>query len=208
MRGPAVRGAEKGDIPHLATTLALAFDNDPAMRWATREDEHRLPALVDLFTYSLESDLRHGWITTTEDLNACAIWVPPQAMTEKPPPLYTLRMLPRYINWCGASKLRRWLKFAELCDEKRPKTPHHYLDFIGVHPDKQGQGYASTLLRHTLTRLDTLNAPAYLESSNPRNNPLYQRHDFTITDEINLPNGPKLWCMHRKPAKNTTYNTH
>ncbi len=113
-------------------------------------------------------------------------------------------MLPRYLDWCGAAKLGRWLKFGELCEAKRPKTPHHYLDFIGVHPSKQGQGYASALLRHTLTRLDAEGAPAYLESSNPKNNPLYQRNGFQITDEIHLPNGPTLWCMWRKPANNAT----
>jgi ribosomal protein S18 acetylase RimI-like enzyme len=84
---------------------------------------------------------------------------------------------------------------------------HHYLDFIGVHPDKQGQGYASSLLCHTLMALDTLGEPAYLESSNPRNNPLYHRHGFQIIDEIHLPNGPILWCMWRKPQNNATCNT-
>ena len=123
-------------------------------------------------------------------------------MDEPNSPLYTLRMLPHYIRWCGLNKLSRWLIFGELCQSKRPKKPHYYLDFIGVHPDKQGQGYASALLRHTLTRLDAEKQPAYLESSNPRNNPLYQRHGFQITDEIQLPNGPILWCMWRNPAKN------
>jgi ribosomal protein S18 acetylase RimI-like enzyme len=208
MSGIGIRGVEHRDIPRLADVLAQAFYDDPVMRWATREDEKRLPALTDLYAQSLEHDIRYGWVTTTDDLNACAVWLPPEAAKEPTPLLYTLRMLPNYIRWCSARKIGKWLNFIALCEEKRPKTPHYYLDFIGVHPDRQGQGYASALLRYTLTKLDTLQAPAYLESSNPRNNPLYQRKDFITTDEIHLPNGPTLWCMHRKPAKNTTYNVY
>jgi ribosomal protein S18 acetylase RimI-like enzyme len=201
MQGITIRGVEKYDIPRLAEILALAFNDDPVMRWATREDAKRLPALIDLYTYSIEGDLKYGEETTTEDLNACAIWLPPKAMDEKNTPLYTLSMLPHYIRWCGLNKPLSWLQFGELCQTKRPKIPHYYLDFIGVHPDKQGQGYASALLRHTLTRIDQEAQPAYLESSNPRNNPLYQRHGFQLTDEIQLPNGPKFWCMWRNPVK-------
>ena len=207
MSGTNVRGAEKQDIPRLAEVLSLAFYDDPTMRWATREDERRLPALIDLYTYCLESDLKWGGVTTTEDLQACAVWLPPESMLKNSPPLYTLRMITRYMNWCGVAKLRRWLKFGELCEAKRPKTRHHYLDFIGVHPDKQGQGYASALLHHTLKTLDSRGEPAYLESSNPRNNPLYHRHGFQTTDEIHLPDGPTLWCMWRKPQNNATCNT-
>lgn len=206
MSGITVRGVRPDDVPRLAEVLALAFYDDPAMRWATREDKERLPALIDLYKYCLASDLKWGWETTTSDLQACAVWVPPESRLQRPSSLYTLRMLPRYIRWCGLDRLGRWLKFGELCEEKRPMTPHHYLDFIGVHPDKQGQGYASALLRHTLALIDARGEPAYLESSNPRNNPLYQRHGFQITEEIHLPDGPTLWCMWRKPQNNATCN--
>jgi ribosomal protein S18 acetylase RimI-like enzyme len=204
MPGIPIRKVERRDIPQLSEVLALAFDNDPAMRWATRENAKRLDALRDLYSYCIEDDLRYGEETTTDDLKACAVWVPPEAMEKKPTPLYFLRMLPHYIRWTGISKLSRWLKFYELCEEKRPKQPHFYLDFIGVHPEKQGRGYASALLRHTLTCLDADGTPAYLESSNLRNNPLYQRNGFKIMDEIHLPDGPTLWCMWRDPAPHTT----
>jgi len=199
MPGIPVRKVERRDIPQLAEVLAQAFDTDPAMKWATREDKNRLPALKDLYTYCIEDALKYGEETTTEDLRACAVWTPPEAMEENPTPLHIIRMLPRYIRWTSIGKLGRLLKFYELCEEKRPKTPHFYLDFIGVHPNQQGQGYASALLRHTLTRLDAQDTPAYLESSNPQNNPLYQRNGFNITDEIHLPDGPTLWCMWRTP---------
>ncbi len=206
MVGVEVRSVNNEDTPQLTDVLARAFYNDPVMRWVTREDSKRLGALHDLYEFCIESDLKWGWETTTIDLNACAIWTPPESMHEREPPLWLLNMLPRYIRWCGFNKLRRWFRFLELCEDKRPKTPHYYLDFIGVHPDKQGQGYASALLRHTLAKIDEFGGVAYLESSNPRNNPLYQRNGFEVTDEVQLLNGPKMWCMLRKPQNNATCN--
>jgi ribosomal protein S18 acetylase RimI-like enzyme len=199
MFGIPIRKIERRDIPQLANVLTEAFDEDPAMRWAMREDAKRLPSLRDFFTYSIEDTLRYSEGTTTEDLRACALWIPPQAQQEKSPPLFNLWMLPRYLNWSSFHKLSRWFKFLKLFEEKRPKIPHFYLDFLGVHPDQQGQGYATALLRHKLIQLDEQMIPAYLESTNPRNNRLYQRNGFEIIDEIHLPNGPLIWCMWRNP---------
>jgi ribosomal protein S18 acetylase RimI-like enzyme len=200
MPGPAVRPVERRDIPQLSDTLARAFYTDPVLDWAMRTDAGRMGALREMFRHALESDLKYGEITTTEDLMACALWVPPEAMKAPHGPLEDLLMLPRLIGYSGLRRLPRIISFFKACEEKRPKTPHFYLDIIGVHPDRQGQGYASALLRHTLTRLDAQRQPAYLESSNPRNNPLYRRNGFEITDEIHLPDGPTLWCMWRDPA--------
>ncbi len=45
---------------------------------------------------------------------------------------------------------------------------------------------------------DQQRAPAYVESSNERNNPLYQRHGFEVISEATLPDGgPKIWFMQR-----------
>jgi ribosomal protein S18 acetylase RimI-like enzyme len=199
MSGIPVRKVEKRDIPQLSEVLALSFEKDPVMSWVMRTDNKRLDALRDLYTYSIEESLRYGEETTTEDLRACAVWLPPEAMKEKLPPLYILRMLPHYIHWAGIGILGRLLKLFELFEKKRPEKPHFYLDFIGVKPEAQGSGYASTLLEYTLNRLDTEGISAYLESSNIRNNLLYQRNGFRITEEIHLPEGPTLWCMWRNP---------
>jgi ribosomal protein S18 acetylase RimI-like enzyme len=62
-----------------------------------------------------------------------------------------------------------------------------------------GQGCGSALLRHALTRCDRDGVPAYLESSNPRNVPLYQRHGFEIIGSIQAGRSPTLVPMLRRP---------
>ena len=195
----SVRKINREDIPELSKVLALAFDSDPVLSWVVRQDQKRMDALRDFFMFNMEDSLRYGEERTTSDLKGCAIWLPPEEAFEPKPPLSTLRMLPRLIHYSGLGRIRRVMTFIDACDAKRPVTPHFYLDFIGVHPEKQGQGYASALLGNTLSRLDAMCTPAYLESSNPCNNPLYQRHGFKVTDEIHLPGGPTLWCMLREP---------
>jgi ribosomal protein S18 acetylase RimI-like enzyme len=199
MEGIPVRTVETRDIPQLSITLARAFFTDPVLDWAMRDDEGRMGALISMFRHGLETDLKYGEATTTADLRACAIWVPPEARDEPHSLLDDLLMIRRFIGFSSLHRTRRMISIFNACEEKQPKKPHFYLDFVGVHPEKQGQGYATTLLLHTLTRLDVKRTPAYLESSNILNNPLYRRHGFEITDEIRLQDGPTLWCMWRDP---------
>ena len=204
MSGIEVRELRREDIPRLSEVLAKAFSTDPILDWAMRPDEGRIGALRNMFRRSIQGNLRYGEATTTNDLNACANWAPPEALNEPRGPLDPILTFPHLIGYSGLRRLRRMIAYFNACEENRPRVPHQYLDVIGVHPDSQGQGYASALLRHTLTRLDAEGTPAYLESSNPRNNPLYQRHGFKITNEIRLPDGPTLWCMWREPAPRAT----
>ena len=41
--------------------------------------------------------------------------------------------------------------------------------------------------------------PAYLESSNPANVPLYQRHGFEVLGEIQVGSSPPVFPMYRPP---------
>jgi ribosomal protein S18 acetylase RimI-like enzyme len=80
-----------------------------------------------------------------------------------------------------------------------PSEPHWYLPLIGVDPARQGGGFGSRLLAHALAQCDRDGTPAYLESSNPANIPLYQRHGFEVLGAIQQPGTPRITPMLRKP---------
>ncbi|HEY8866653.1 MAG TPA: hypothetical protein VIM22_06945 [Solirubrobacteraceae bacterium] len=42
--------------------------------------------------------------------------------------------------------------------------------------------------------------PAYLETGKKRNVDFYSRHGFRVTEELQLPRGPRVWLMWRDPA--------
>ncbi len=69
---------------------------------------------------------------------------------------------------------------------------------IGVDPARQGGGIASALLAESLRAIDREGAIAYLESSNPRNIPLYERHGFEVIGEIQSGSSPGARPMLRK----------
>ncbi len=195
-----IRVAEARDVPKLVETLSQAFDGDPVLSWVMRDDDKRPEALRRLFTYILNESIPHGEVTATEELDACAIWVPPGVWAEPPGPLASLLTLPETLRWTGLRRLRRFSDMDAAEYAKRPREPHFYLAVLGVHPSRQGMGLGSALLGHTLSRLDEAGMPAYLENSNPDNTPLYERHGFRMFDEISLRGGgPTEWCMWREP---------
>ncbi|HUV33861.1 MAG TPA: GNAT family N-acetyltransferase [Candidatus Desulfaltia sp.] len=187
--------------------LSQAFDEDPVISWVIRDDDKRPNALRRLFTYILRESIPHGEVTASEELDACAVWLPPGVWTEPPGPLESLRMLPETLRWTGLGRLQRYRDMAAAEFAKRPREPHFYLAILGVKPSRRGQGLGSALLSHTLSRLDEAGVPAYLENSNEANTPLYERHGFKVVDTIRLMGGgPTMWCMWREPASGAQGN--
>jgi GNAT superfamily N-acetyltransferase len=73
-----------------------------------------------------------------------------------------------------------------------------HLGTIGVDPVRQGCGVGAALLRSRLRRCDEEGLPAYLESSNPENVPLYHHFGFHVTGALGLPEGaPVVGTMWR-----------
>jgi ribosomal protein S18 acetylase RimI-like enzyme len=82
-------------------------------------------------------------------------------------------------------------------DEHHPHTPHFYLQAIGVDDRARGQGLGAGMLRHVLRACDDDGLTAHLESSNPRNLSLYERHGFETTAELEFAPGVIVRPMER-----------
>ena len=80
-----------------------------------------------------------------------------------------------------------------------PKEPHWYLFSIGVDPHHQNEGLGSILMEHALPKSDGDGTLAYLESSNPRNVPFYQRHGFEVMQVVQVGTSPTFTLMVREP---------
>ncbi len=80
-----------------------------------------------------------------------------------------------------------------------PSEPHWYLPLMGVDPRHQGKGLGSALMRHALVPCDRDQTLAYLESTNPKNIPLYERHGFELLGTIQAGSSPPLFPMLRRP---------
>ena len=94
----------------------------------------------------------------------------------------------------------RGLRAASAVEAQHFAQPHWYLAVLGTAPEHQGRGVSAAVMDPILRRCDAAGVPAYLESSNVVNIPLYERRGFRVTGEIVLPGGPTIWPMLRQPA--------
>merc|ERR1719223_1054955 len=89
--------------------------------------------------------------------------------------------------------------------ELAPKA--HHLQFLGA--AVQGKGLGSKLIQVGIERAEKAGVACYLESSNIKNIPFYERHGFKILevlypfeDKASGEKGPPATLMIRQPQKN------
>lgn len=191
-----MRPATAEDVQRLKTVLAEAFFDDPMFGWLMPEDGKRRARLRRYFGI----DLRHytlprGRVWTTNELTGAALSLPPGAW-RVPPPTTLLHGSAFGVHLSRAARIgaaMEWRHAREL------RGPHYYVRDIGVHPDMQGEGLGSALMRPTLERCDREGLPAYIEASSERSAALYERLGFRHTKELRVGGSPPLWLMIRPP---------
>jgi ribosomal protein S18 acetylase RimI-like enzyme len=171
--------------------IVLAFSTDPTARWSYPDPERYLshfPAIVRAFGGKA---FAHGTGYHVNGFAGAALWLPPGIRPDE-------GALGGVVQRSVAPE-RQAEVFAvfEQMARYHPGEPHWYLPLIGVDPVHQGKGHGSALLRHALLQCDRHHAPAYLESTNPANLPLYQRHGFEVLATIQVGTSPPIFPMLR-----------
>lgn len=188
-----VRSVSREEESAASAVVALAFATDPMTRWSLRDARTYLAVMPDLIrafgARAYDSDSAYA----SADFGGVALWLPPGVE----PDVEALGRLVR--NNADPAILSDVDAIFEAMAHYHPEMPHWYLPLIGVDPTRQGQGIGDALMRHALARCDREGAPAYLESSNPRNIPLYQRHGFEVLGTIQTGSSPVLTPMLRPP---------
>jgi GNAT superfamily N-acetyltransferase len=190
--GPA-RIAGDADAPEVGRILAAGFADDPVLTWVFHEPG-RTAKLACFFDF-LAREALVPLCATYLLPGSCAAWTPPDPPPW--PPERGERFAAVLGEVCTADDLARLDVLDTAMQEHHPGEPLWYLGVIATVPAAQGQGFGTALLEQTLAVVDRSHLPAYLESTNPRNAPLYQRHGFETTGLIELPNGPTLTKMWR-----------
>jgi GNAT superfamily N-acetyltransferase len=193
-----VREARAADADAIARALTRAFHDDPVQRFLFPGDsQYRRQGRAN-FELVVRRTLEIGTAYTAAGCEGASLWIPPGGdFTEGwGGALFALRSL-----LAMRLAVRRGAQlFAELA-RHHPHDAHWYLPVLGTAPEHQGRGVGSALLAPALARCDAEGLPAYLESSKAKNIPFYQRHGFEVTGSLQVPGGPELWPMLRKPRK-------
>jgi ribosomal protein S18 acetylase RimI-like enzyme len=191
-----VRSAHLDDIPAVAQTLALAFQDDPIFAWCLPAAPRRAALLPTCFELFARAVVPHGASEVTNDGRGAALWVPegtpPVAEEDSPGFESSIAAI------LGDDGDRTFALMAAM-EDQHPSAPHRYLWFIGVHPSAQGRGIGSALLHPALSRCDADGADAYLEATSEHNRRLYERHGFEVIAELTVDGSPPMWPMWRSP---------
>jgi len=187
-----IRTATRADETSLLGIITLAFAADPMARYWFSEPGGYLEWWPRFVLALGERGLDAGAADITSDLSGAALWLPPGV--EPDPARIAALDLPGTEESAEISA-----EFRAEMDRWHPTDPHWYLWTVGVDPRRQGRGIGSALLKHRLAQVDAEGATAYLESSDPRNVPLYERHGFEVLTVIRVRDVPPLTPMIRLP---------
>lgn len=198
MTSSAVRSASRNEEGAVSAVIVLAFATDPMTRWSLGEAHTYLAVMPDLIrafgAAAYDSDSAY----VSDDFGGAALWLPPGVEPD-------IEALGRLIRKNADPAIMSDVDaIFEAMEQYHPQIPHWYLPLIGADPARQGQGIGSALMRHALARCDREGVAAYLESSNPRNVPLYQRHGFDVLGTIQVGSSPVLTPMLRPPQPNAS----
>ncbi len=173
--------------------LVLSFGADPFERWLYPDLYaylNNFPVFLDALTIqSFETNN----VYSVNNGTGAALWLPPNTNLDD---RLIVTSLEQTID---KQKQVSTISIMEQMDGYHPHEPHWYLAIIGVDPVCQGQGLGSILLQHTLALCDHDGVLAYLESTNPKNISLYQRHGFELLGRIQAGDAPPLFPMLRHP---------
>lgn len=188
-----VRSALQSEEHSVISTIVMAFSADPAARWVYPDPERYLshfPEFVRAFGgRAFAAQTAH----IVDGVGAAALWLPPDIHPDHD-------LLGAFLEETVRPEIKdeAFGVFDQMA-QYHPAEPHWYLPMIGVDLPLQGKGFGSALLQHVLAICDQDDLPAYLESSNATNIPLYRRHGFKLIGTIQQGNSPAIFPMIRQP---------
>jgi GNAT superfamily N-acetyltransferase len=192
VRSATVRTITPTDEVRAIDTVVLAFAADPVARWTWPDPHQYLTSMPSLTRAFGGRAFQHNGAHCAGEYAGVALWLPPQVRPDE-------ESLVGLMNRSVSSSMRDDVfEVFEQMSKYHPTEPHWYLPLIGVDPAHQGKGYGTALMAYALRHCDNDHVPAYLESTNPRNISLYERHGFEALGTIQVGTSPSLVPMLRQ----------
>jgi GNAT superfamily N-acetyltransferase len=197
-----VRVDEPG-IAACGQVLSRAFHEDPLQVYMLPDEAARLR----LSPRQFEASLRYGWLyglalTTEGEPRGAAVWLRP-GETEISASRAQAAGMDDLAGPMGPEgsvrSLRIWRLFADT-RAREARARYWYLMVIGVLPESRGQGIGTALMQPALAQADSDRLPCFVETAQPRNVPLYERHGFRLVwDHSDVASGLRLMSFVRPP---------
>jgi ribosomal protein S18 acetylase RimI-like enzyme len=188
-----VKTAKASDETSIIDTIVLALSPDPFMRWLYPDPHNYLRHFPRLIRTFGGKAFEHTGAYYMDGYSGAELWLLPNVYQDVEALITLLK------HTVSEQDLETVMAILNQMERFHPKEPHWYLSFLGVDPVKQNYGFGSALLNHALLQCDQDSKLAYVESSNSRNLPFYERHGFEVMGTIQAGTSPPLFPMCRKP---------
>lgn len=177
------------------SVITLAFSTDPVARWTYPDPDQYLEYFPRFIKAFAGKAFEKGTAYLAPDFAGAALWLSPGVGPSED------ELLGLVWDSTSSDVQKDLFPMFEQMAAFHPTYPHWYLPMIGVEPSRQGSGVGSALLQHSLAKCDADALPAYLESSSPKNIPLYERFGFEQIGIIRSGDAPPMFPMLRKPQR-------
>lgn len=191
---PLVRPATTEDVPAAVRTLTRAFTDYPFTRHVVAAAGHqeRVRRFQELFLTRI--GMPYGRVWVTQEVDAVAVWTTPE---QDPTPGFA-EIGPELTELSG-DRAPAFASAESALEPHRPREPAWFLATVGVDPASQGRGLGRAVIRPGLEAAERAGHLAFLETSDAGNVEFYRRLGFTVTADLELPDGgPRTWCMSRR----------
>ena len=185
-----IRAAHESERANVVAAMVAGFMSDPVARWCWPESDSYLANMPEFINAYGGKAFQNGSAWTDDAFVGGALWLPPGEQPDE-------EEMERAVSTVVDEKKGDLYAALEELDTHHPQEPHWFLPLIAVDPEWQGRGVGSALMKHAVNKCTKSGTPAYLESSNPRNISLYERHGFKILAEVRSGDCPIFTAMLR-----------
>ncbi|NVM35526.1 MAG: GNAT family N-acetyltransferase [Candidatus Lokiarchaeota archaeon] len=196
---------KRNQVKLAAKLLARAFENNPVCIAFFPDPTKRVKQNYHLMKNSIRYCMRFGEVyTTSPKLEGIALWQLEDSREEQQDKPISLSI--NWFNFVLAVALGKSLEKVRSVYDYVYKTHftlvpsrHWYFFVIGVDPNFQGKGFASSLIKPMLARIDKEQLRCYLDTNNEKNVGLYQHFGFKVLKKYQIPGTNVInWSMSRE----------
>ena len=187
-----VRRVGEADAAAAIAAMVVGFATDPVARWCWPDPNDYLQNMPQFISKYGGKAFQSDSAYVVGQSSGAALWLPPDVHPDD-------EALGELMSESVAVEKQGDLfaSFEEL-GGYHPEGPHWFLPLVAVDAAHQGRGLGSALMQAAVDRCDADGMVAYLESSNPLNITLYERHGFNVVGAVQVGDAPPFTPMIRE----------
>ena len=194
----------KRDIKRVIETLVQAFSDDPLTEYFIPEPERRSKFLPRYFNYRVQNGLIDGKIVaTSDDIEGVVILTQSE---DRKKFSWTRAIRTGGIGLyriAGSENVKKMLEVESYVFSKRDECisePYLYLGSLGVHPEQQGKGLGSKLVRYALELSRSQGILCVLDTQDEGLVQMYSHFGFEVVNSFTVPKTDiPQWVMINRP---------